>query len=97
MPLIKDQDLSKNQRLISNIVHHAVEQANFTIRLLNQRSTVHMLMQCEDTITDLLPIIELVSEDHAEFAPVYDQMKQALVAAQMGGDPQEIEQVEDVA
>ena len=49
-----------------------------------------MLMQCEDTITDLLPIIEMVSEDHAEFAPVYDQMKQALVAAQMGGIPKKL-------
>ncbi|RZG05525.1 hypothetical protein EXT48_08300 [Pseudoalteromonas sp. CO348] len=92
---IKDQDLSKTQRLISNIVHHAVEQANFTIRLLNQRSTVHMLMQCEDTLTDLLPIIEMVSEEHAEFSPIYDQMKTALNAAQMGGEPLPIEQVEE--
>ncbi|WP_440056110.1 hypothetical protein ACSLBF_08155 [Pseudoalteromonas sp. T1lg65] len=94
---IKDQDLSKAQRLISNIVNHAVEQANFTIRLLNQRSTIHMLMQCEDTLTDLIPIIEMISEEHAEYSLIYDQMKTALNAAQMGGEPLSIEQIEEAA
>lgn len=92
---IKDQDLSKTQRLISNIVHHVIEQANFTIRLFNQRSTVHMLIQCEDTLTDLLPIIEMIAEEHAEFTTIYDQMNLALNATQMGGEPLQIEHIEE--
>ena len=88
---IKDQDLSKNRELLRNIVSHAVEQANFTIRCLNKRSTVHMLMQCEDTITDLLPIVKLIAEADWDYVGVCDQMKNALDAAQVGGEPQLIE------
>ncbi len=90
MSPIKDQDHSKNQ-LILNIVLHAIEQANFTIRLLNKRSTVHMLMQCEDTLTDLLPIVKLIADDDVNFEQVYSQMSIALNAVQIGGEPMEIE------
>jgi len=90
MSPIKDQDLSKKQ-LILNIVEHAIEQANFTIRLFNKRSTVHMLIQCEDTLTDLLPIVKLIADDDVNFEQVYSQMSIALNAVQIGGEPMEIE------
>ena len=90
MNTIKYQDHSKNQQLIRNIVVHAVDQANFTIRLLNKRSTVHMLMQCEDTLTDLMPIVKMIADDDVNFAHVYGQMSIALNAVQIGGDPEQI-------
>ncbi|MFK3862597.1 hypothetical protein [Pseudoalteromonas rhizosphaerae] len=90
MTTIKDQDLSKKQ-LILNIVLHAIEQANFTIRLLNKRSTVHMLMQCEDTLTDLLPIVKMIADDDVNFERAYSLMSIALNAVQTGGEPTEIE------
>lgn len=90
MTTIKDQDLSKKQ-LILNIVLHAIEQANFTIRLLNKRSTVHMLIQCEDTLTDLLPIVKLIADDDVNFERAYSLMSIALNAVQTGGEPIEIE------
>lgn len=90
MTTIKDQDLSKKQ-LILNIVEHAIEQANFTIRLLNKRSTVHMLIQCEDTLTDLLPIVKLIADDDVNFERAYSSMSIALNAVQTGGEPMEIE------
>jgi hypothetical protein len=91
MNTIKDQDHSKNQQLLKSIVEHAIDQANFTIRLLNKRSTVHMLMQCEDTLTDLLPIVKLIADDDVNFEQVYSQMSIALNAVQIGGEPMEIE------
>ncbi|WP_409423293.1 MULTISPECIES: hypothetical protein [unclassified Pseudoalteromonas] len=90
MTTIKDQDLSKKQ-LILNIVEHAIEQANFTIRLLNKRSTVHMLIQCEDTLTDLLPIVKLIADDDVNFERAYSLMSIALNAVQTGDEPMEIE------
>ena len=86
MNTIKDQDLSKKQ-LILNIVLHAIEQANFTIRLLNKRSTVHLLMQCEDTLTDLLPIVKMIADDDVNFERAYSLMSIALNAVQIGGEP----------
>ena len=91
MNTIKDQDLSKNQQLLKSIVNHAIDQANFTIRNLNKRPTVAMLMQCEDTLTDLLPIVKLIADDDVNFEQVYSQMSIALNAAQIGGEPMEIE------
>lgn len=90
MNSIKDQDHSKKQ-LILNIVLHAIEQANFTIRLLNKRSTIGMLMQCEDTLTDLLPIVKLIADDDVNFERAYSLMSIALHAVQTGGEPMEIE------
>jgi len=88
---IKDQDISKNQQLLKSIVEHAIDQANFTIRNLNKRSTIGMLMQCEDTLTDLLPIVKLIADDDVNFEQVYSQMSIALNAVQIGGEPMEIE------
>ena len=87
---IKDQDPSKKQ-LILNIVLHAIEQANFTIRLLNKRSTVHMLIQCEDTLTDLLPIVKMIADDDVNFERAYSLMSIALNAVQTGAEPMEVE------
>ena len=87
---IKDQDPSKKQ-LILNIVEHAIEQVNFTIRLLNKRSTIGMLMQCEDTLTDLLPIVKMIADDDVNFEWVYSLMSIALNAVQTGAEPMEVE------
>lgn len=70
MNTIKDQDLSKNQQLLRNIVLHAVDQANFTIRNLAKRPTVVMLMECENCLTDFMPVIKLIADEHIEYAPV---------------------------
>jgi len=91
MTTIKDQDLSKNQQLLRNIVLHAVDQANFTIKNLAKRPTVAMLMECENCLTDFMPVIKLIAEEHIEYAPVYDQMATALDAAQIHGEPVLIE------
>lgn len=94
MNTIKDQDLSKNQQLVKNIVEHAIDQANFTIRNLNKRSTVAMLMECENCLTDLMPVVQLIAVVHIEYAPVYDQMQTALDAAQIHREPTLIELTE---
>lgn len=94
MNTIKDQDLSKNQQLVKNIVEHAIDQANFTIRNLNKRPTVAMLMECENCLTDLMPVVQLIAVDHIEYATVYDQMQTALDAAQIHGEPALIELTE---
>ncbi len=91
MNTIKDQDLTKNQKLLKNIVEHAIDQANFTIRNLNKRPTVAMLMECENCLTDLMPVIKLIADEHIEYSPVYDQMQTALDAAQIHGEPALIE------
>ena len=91
MTTIKDQDLSKNQQLLRNIVLHAVDQANFTIRNLNKRSTIALLMECENCLTDFMPVIKLIADEHIEYAPVYDQMATALDAAQIHGEPELID------
>ena len=94
MNTIKDQDLSKNQQLVKNIVEHAIDQANFTIRNLNKRPTVAMLMECENCLTDLMPVVQLIAVAHIEYAPVYDQMQTALDAAQIHREPTLIELTE---
>lgn len=91
MNAIKDQAISKNQKLLLNIVLHAVEQVNFTIKNLNKRATIGTLMQCEDTLTDLLPVVQMIAVDHIEYAPVYGQMAAALDAAQVHGEPELIQ------
>ena len=94
MNTIKDQDLTKNQKLLKNIVEHAIDQANFTIRNLNKRPTVAMLMECENCLTDFLPIVRMIVDVHGVYAPVYDQMQTALDAAQIHGEPALIELTE---
>ncbi|NMM40488.1 hypothetical protein [Pseudoalteromonas arctica] len=91
MTTIKDQDHSKNQQLLRNIVLHAVDQANFTIKNLAKRPTVAMLMECENCLTDFMPVVQMIAVDHIEYAPVYDQMATALDAAQIHGEPVLIE------
>lgn len=91
MDPIIDQDPSKNQCLIRDIVVHAVEQANLTIRFLNQRSTVHMLMQCEDTLTDFLPIVQMIAFEHDDYQVQCTQMQKALDAVQVSGEPEQID------
>jgi len=91
MNTIKDQDLSKNQLLVKNIVEHAVDQANFTIKSLSKRPTVAMLMECENCLTDFMPVVKFIADDHIEYAPIYDQMCAAIDAVQMGEDLVEIE------
>lgn len=91
MNTIKDQDHSKNQLLVKNIVEHAVDQANFTIKNLGKRSTVAMLMECENCLTDFMPVVKFIADDHIEYAPIYDQMCAAIDAVQMGEDLVEIE------
>ncbi|WP_199525239.1 hypothetical protein [Pseudoalteromonas sp. bablab_jr011] len=91
MNTIKDQDLSKNQQLLRNIVLHAVDQANFTIRNLAKRPTVVMLMECENCLADFMPVIKFIAADHIEYVPIYDQMAMALDAAQIHGEPELID------
>jgi len=91
MTTIKDQDLFKKQNLVRNIIEHAIDQANFTIRNLNKRPTVAMLMECENCLTDFLPILRMIVDMHDVYAPVYDQMQTALDAAQIHGEPKIIE------
>ncbi|MEI8668845.1 hypothetical protein P4S65_11610 [Pseudoalteromonas sp. B131b] len=91
MTTIKDQDLFKKQNLVRNIIEHAIDQANFTIRNLNKRPTVAMLMECENCLTDFLPIVRMIVDVHDVYAPVYDQMAMALDAAQIHGEPELIE------
>ncbi|MEL0639079.1 hypothetical protein V6260_00470 [Pseudoalteromonas aliena] len=91
MTTIKDQDLFKKQNLVRNIIEHAIDQANFTIRNLNKRPTVAMLMECENCLTDFLPILRMIVDIHDVYAPVYDQMQIALDAAQIHGEPKIIE------
>lgn len=86
MNTIKDQDLTKNQQLLRNIVLHAVDQANFTIKNLAKRPTVAMLMECENCLTDLMPVVQLIAVDHIEYAPIYDRMSETLDAVQRGCD-----------
>jgi hypothetical protein len=97
MTTIKDQDLYKNQQLLRNIVLHAVDQANFTIRNLNKRSTIALLMECENCLTDFMPVIKFIADEHIEYAPIYDQMAMALDAAQVHGEPELIEFEGDAA
>ncbi|ENN97515.1 MULTISPECIES: hypothetical protein [Pseudoalteromonas] len=91
MNTIKDQDLSKNQLLVKNIVEHAIDQANFTIKNLSKRPTVAMLMECENCLTDFMPVVKFIADDHIEYASIYDQMCAAIDAVQMGEDLVEIE------
>ncbi|MEM5508483.1 hypothetical protein WNY98_06360 [Pseudoalteromonas sp. AS71] len=91
MNTIKDQDLFKKQNLVRNIIEHAIDQANFTIRNLNKRPTVAMLMECENCLTDFLPIVRMIVDVHDVYAPVYDQMAMVLDAAQIHGEPELIE------
>jgi len=91
---IKDQDLFKKQNLVRNIIEHAIDQANFTIRNLNKRPTVAMLMECENCLTDFLPIVRMIVDVHDVYAPVYDQMQSALDAAQIHEEPALIELTE---
>ena len=86
MTTIKDQDHSKNQLLVKNIIEHAVDQANFTIRNLAKRPTVGMLMECENCLTDLIPIVRMIVDVHDVYAPVYDRMSETLDAVQRGAD-----------
>lgn len=94
MTTIKDQDLFKKQNLVRNIIEHAIDQANFTIRNLNKRPTVAMLMECENCLTDFLPILRMIVDVHDVYAPVYDQMQSALDAAQIHEEPALIELTE---
>ncbi len=94
MTTIKDQDLSKKQNLVRNIIEHAIDQANFTIRNLNKRPTVAMLMECENCLTDFLPIVRMIVDVHDVYAPIYDQMQSALDAAQIHEEPALIELTE---
>jgi hypothetical protein len=94
MTTIKDQDLFKKQNLVRNIIEHAIDQANFTIRNLNKRPTVAMLMECENCLTDFLPIVRMIVDVHDVYAPVYDQMRSALDAAQIHEEPALIELTE---
>ncbi|MBB1333884.1 MULTISPECIES: hypothetical protein [unclassified Pseudoalteromonas] len=83
---IKDQDLFKKQNLVRNIIEHVIEQANFTIRNLAKRSTTGMLIECENCLTDLLPIVKMIVDVHDVYAPVYDRMSETLDAVQRGCD-----------
>ena len=94
MTTIKDQDLFKKQNLVRNIIEHAIDQANFTIRNLNKRPTVAMLMECENCLTDFLPIVRMIVDVHDVYAPIYDQMQSALDAAQIHEEPALIELTE---
>ena len=94
MTTIKDQDLFKKQNLVRNIIEHAIDQANFTIRNLNKRPTVAMLMECENCLTDFLPIVRMIVDVHDVYAPVYDQMQSALDASQIHEEPALIELTE---
>jgi len=91
MNTIKDRDLSKNQRLVDNIVLHAIDQVNFTVRNLGKRPTFAMLIECENCLTDFMPVIKLIVDDYPEYAPVYDQMTSALEAVQVHEDVSTIE------
>ena len=86
MTSIKDQDLSKNKQLVKNIVVHVLDQANFTIKNLAKRPTVTMLMECENCLTDLMPVVKLIANDHIEYAPFYDRLSETLDAVQRGAD-----------
>ena len=94
MTTIKDQDLFKKKNLVRNIIEHAIDQANFTIHNLNKRPTVAMLMECENCLTDFLPIVRMIVDVHDVYAPVYDQIQTALDAAQIHGEPALIELTE---
>ena len=83
---IKDQDLFKKQNLVRNIIEHVIDQANFTICNLAKRPTVGMLMECENCLTDLLPIVKMITDVHDVYAPVYDRMSETLDAVQCGAD-----------
>ena len=91
MTSIKDQDLSKNQCLVRNIVLHAVDQVNFTLKNLGKRPTFAMLIECENCLTDLIPVIKLIVDDYIEYVPVYYQMTSALEAVQIHEDVSLIE------
>ncbi|ATC93485.1 hypothetical protein [Pseudoalteromonas tunicata] len=88
-----DHELALTFNLMRDIVVHAIDQVNFTIRNLNTRNTVGMLMQCEDTIVDLMPIVARIAQVYSDYQPVYNQMQFALNAVQIGGDPEQIELV----
>jgi len=83
---IKDQVMPKNQLLVKNIVEHAIDQANFTIKNLSKRPTIAMLMECENCLTDFMPVVKLVAEDYIEYAPIYDRLSETLDAVQRGCD-----------
>lgn len=91
MTTIKDQDHSKNQLLVRNIVLHAIDQVNFTLKNLGKRPTFAMLMECENCLTDFMPVVKLIADDYIEYAPVYDQMTSVLEAVQIHEDAALIE------
>lgn len=91
MTTIKDRDLSKNQRLVDNIVLHAIDQINFTIRNLGRRPSFAMLMECENCLIDFMPVMKLIVDDYPEYAHVYDKMASVLEAVQIHEDVSTIE------
>ena len=91
MTSIKDRDLSKNQRLVDNIVLHAVDQINFTVRNLGKCPSFAMLMECENCLIDFMPVIKLIVDDYPEYAHVYDKMASVLEAVQIHEDVSTIE------
>ena len=91
MTSINDRDLSKNQRLVDNIVLHAVDQINFTVRNLGKRPSFAMLMECENCLIDFMPVIKLIVDDYPEYAHVYDKMASVLEAVQIHEDVSTIE------
>lgn len=91
MTSIKDRDLSKNQRLVDNIVLHAVDQINFTVRNLGKRPSFAMLMECENCLIDFMPVIKLIVDDYPEYAHVYEKMASVLEAVQIHEDVSTIE------
>ncbi|MBD1582781.1 hypothetical protein [Pseudoalteromonas sp. S16_S37] len=84
MTHIKDQDLCKKRDLNTEIVVHIIEQANFTIRNLSKRATVAMLIECENCLSDFLPILKLIAKQQSVFTHVLHQMNCALEAVQLG-------------
>ena len=45
-----------------------------------------MLMECENCLTDLIPIVRMIVDVHDVYAPVYDRMSETLDAVQCGAD-----------
>ena len=87
---IKDQDLFKKHDLAAKIVTQAIEAANEAINLFNKRSSRAMLIHCEETLLELLPIIKIVAEDNARYQGKLIRFKQVLDAVQLGYDIQPI-------
>ena len=83
---IKDQDLPKKHDLATKILIQAIESANESISIFKKRSTIAMLISCEETLLELIPMVEIVANENPRYRGKLIRFKKTLEAVQLGSD-----------